>query len=510
MKYPNLLPLLLLSSGAIASEAQRPPNILVIMVDDLGWGDLGCYPKGKGWNDEAKTPTPEIDRLASTGVRCTQGYTTGMVCAPSRAGLLTGRYPEKFGYFGFEDSVAPIPDSIKLLPQALKEAGYRTGMVGKWHVSSAPGSWPLDRGFESFFGFIGGQHDYFEANIGETMHGVGCSSDAFLYDQKTPVSSVKFLTDEFTDRAMAFMGQRSDKPFFLYLAYNAPHPPLQVPWEYLEKYALNRPGGKFTSRDLARALIENLDANIGRLVAWLGENGMRDNTLIVLTSDNGGHDDGPDRMLQHNGGLKGRKGTWYEGGIRVPLIVSWPAGLPKGEVYTEPISQLDLYPTFVALDGSNQPPPPSLEGVNLIPYFTGLEKERPHREMFWCLEADDKWAIRQDDWKLVREDMEPATLGTKKGRDKPRDIQLQLFNLAADPEEKQNLVAERPEIVSALQQRFDEIHGSLPPALATPAVISDWKAALAERAKVPALNNVSFRIGSPGHWKNEAKKPAQP
>ncbi len=495
-------------SCGLRAETKRPPNIIVVMADDLGWGDLGCYPKGTAWQEDSKTPTPHIDQLAGTGVRCSQGYTTGMVCAPSRAGLLTGRYPEKFGYFGFEDSLAPIPASLKLLPQALRDAGYRTGMVGKWHFSSAPGSWPLDRGFERFFGFIGGQHDYYQANIGETMHGVGCSSDAFIYDQKDPVRSVKFLTDEFTDRAIDFMGQSAGQPFFLYLAYNAPHPPMQVPWEYLEKYAAKRAKGKFTNRDIAQASIENLDANIGRLCAWLTEKGLRENTLIVFTSDNGGHDDGPERMLQHNGGLKGRKGTWYEGGIRVPFILTWPDGLPAGEVYAQPVSQLDLYPTFLTLAGLSPTTWPQLDGVNLMPYLTGKDDGRPHRQMFWSLEAPEKWAVRQEDWKLVREDIDPATLGPKSAA--PRTIKLQLYDLAADPNEEKNLVDAQPQVVAELQKLFDDFHGSLPPSLATPEIISEWKAVLAKRQQDPALNNITFETGSPGHWRSSGKNRAQP
>ncbi|MBE2180639.1 MAG: sulfatase-like hydrolase/transferase [Chthoniobacterales bacterium] len=509
----SLLPLSSLLAATIqtcnplmAAEPSRP-NIILIVADDLGWGDLGCYPKGEAWGEEAHISTPHMDALAATGVKCTQGYTTGMVCAPSRAGLISGQYEQRFGYYGFEDSLAPIPNDLKLLPEALREAGYRTGMIGKWHVSSAPGSWPLDRGFDRFFGFIGGQHDFYEANIGETMHGVGCSSDAPIYDQETPVAETKYLTEEFTDRAIEFMAQEEEKPFFLYIPYNTPHPPLQAPWEYLEKHASARPGGKFTNRDIARAMIENLDDNVGRLCAWLEEKGLRENTLIVLTSDNGGSDGGPGRMTQHNGGLKGRKGTYYEGGIRVPCIVNWPKRLPAGEIYTKPVSQLDFYPTFLAAAGAADLKTQPLDGVNLIPYLKGETKALPHPRMYWCLEHPGTWAVREGDWKLVREITDPNVLRDSE----PRTVELQLYDLGSDAHEEHNLIESKPEVAQHLRQLFDDFRSGLKPALGTPEIVAEWKATLAERQRKPELMNVEFETGSPGHWRvRKEKRPAKP
>lgn len=499
-------PILPLALAACCCAATERPNIILVVADDLGWGDLGCYPKGKAWGEEAKTPTPNIDALAASGVRCTQGYATGMVCAPSRAALLTGRNQQRFGYYGFEDSLAPIPRDLKLLPEALQQAGYRTGMIGKWHFSSAPGSWPLDRGFERFFGFLGGQHDYYQPTVGEKMHGLGRSSDAFIYDQDKTVFEVKFLTDEFTDRAIDFMGQESDKPFFLYLPYNAPHPPMQVTWSFLEKYAKQRADGNFTSRDIARAMIENLDENVGRLRAWLKEKGLLENTLIVFTSDNGGSDGGPGRMLQHNGGLKGRKSTFYEGGIRVPFILSWPDGLPAGEVYEKPVSQLDFYPTFLALarnpPGKAQP----LDGIDLIPFLTGKDAGVPHPRMFWCAGNTVAWAVRDNNWKLVREDIDPTTLGGKFRGDGPRQYKLQLYDLAADREESNDLIEANPGVAARLQTLMDDFRSQLKPSLATPEVVASWKAFLAERAKTPELDQAESPSGSPGHWRGGGKK----
>jgi len=510
MNVPALLAAAVLANGPV--QAEDRPNIILIVADDLGWGDLGCYPKGAAWGPEAITPTPCIDALAASGVRFTQGYATAMVCAPSRAALLTGKNQQRFGYYGFEDTLAPIPSDLKLLPEALREAGYRTGMFGKWHVSSAAGSWPLDRGFDQFFGFIGGQHDYFQRNIGEKMHGIGRAADAMVYDQDRPAERIGFLTDEFTDRALGFMAG-GGRPFFLYLPFNAPHPPMQVPWRDLAPYAAQRADGKSTSRDIARAMIENLDRNVGRIVAWLEEKGLRENTLIVFTSDNGGSDGGPDRVLQHNGGLKGRKSTYYEGGIRVPLILSWPERLPAGEVFRKPVSQLDLFPTFLAAAGSPKVTTQAFDGVNLLPYLNGENASVPHPLLFWCVSNDVAWAIREGDWKLVRDDVDPTTLGGKFRGDAPREYKLQLYDLASDPQETKDVLDDNPDVAARLQKRMAAIRAELAPTLATPEIVAAWKAELAERAKTPALNEARSLPGAPDQPASSprgAKKPKRP
>lgn len=507
MKF--LLPTLLLAAAPLWAAENAKPNIILIVADDLGWGDIGAYPKGAAWGDETKVVTPNIDKLATTGVMCTQGYTTGMVCAPSRAALLAGQNQQRFGYYGFEDTVPPFPADLKLLPQALKDAGYRTGMIGKWHVSSGKNSQPLDKGFDRFFGFLGGQHDYYQPNVGEVMHGIGRAKDAYIYDQKEPVKEIKYLTDEFTDRAIDFMGQKSGEPFFLYLPYNTPHPPMQVPWEYLQKYA--EPDGTYSSRAIAQACIENMDFNVGRIVQWLEEKGLKENTLIVFTSDNGGSDGGPGRMLQHNGGLKGRKGTWYEGGIRVAYILNWPAGLPHGEVYKKAVSQLDFYPTFLAAAGGDQSvKTQKLDGVNLLPFLNGKDTAAPHQQFFWCVGNDTAWAVRDGDWKLVREDADPTTIGGKYRGEAPRQYTLQLYNVEADPNESKDLLKENPEKVAQLEKQMADARSTwMKPSIATDEIVAEWKAMLAEREKnTPDLNIANSPSGSPGHWKGGDKAPA--
>jgi arylsulfatase A-like enzyme len=237
MRLAGLLVVVVFSLGNVCLGATRP-NIVVILADDMGWGDLSCYPKGAAWGEAAHTPTPNIDAIASGGVQCMQGYATGMVCAPSRAGLLSGQFQARWGYYGFEDSLAPIPRNLRLLPEVLRDAGYATGMIGKWHTSTDPDSLPLKRGFERYFGFLSGQHDYYYSAVGQTFHGVGYGPDGHVFDQDKPSTGVKYLTEEFTDRAIEFMdgAQKSGKPFFLYLPYNAPHTPHQVPWADLSPY----------------------------------------------------------------------------------------------------------------------------------------------------------------------------------------------------------------------------------------------------------------------------------
>jgi arylsulfatase A-like enzyme len=486
---------------SLTAFAERPqPNVIVILTDDLGWGDLGCYPKGGAWGDEAVVATPNLDRLAASGARFTDAYATGMVCSPSRAGLMSGRYQQTFGWYGFVENNAGIPANIKLLPQALREAGYATGMIGKWHTGYYRGFTPLDRGFDRFFGFLGGQHDYFDANLGSAAETVANAPDGWILDQDKPVENVVYLTDEFTDRALEFMrgAHAAQRPFFLYLSYNTPHPPLQSTWEELEPLAKQRTNGRFTSRDIARAMIMRLDSNIARLTAWLEESGIASDTLIVFSSDNGGHDDGPGNVVQHNGGLRARKGYFYEGGIRVPFLVSWPGRVPAGLVYRQPVSHLDIYPTVLAAAGvSSGKWPEKLDGVNLLPFLSGEQAGAPHERLFWSLETRGiKWAVRQGRWKLVNDDTVPS-IDQRLGKPK---FQTQLFDLESDPFEEHDLAVENPELVSSLKKEMAEFHASMKPTIYTTAVKASYEAMMVERKKNPALDSLPRTDGAPGHW----------
>lgn len=496
-----------------AAAAQTRPNIIVILADDLGWGDLGCYPKGAAWGEDARVRTPNLDALAAAGVRCTNAYATGMVCAPSRAGLITGQYQQHFGYYVFGETTVSFPKTVRTLPEILRQAGYSTALVGKWHVSSAPDSGPLQRGFDRFYGFIGGQHDYYEPNLGEAKPGIGNAPDAWVYDQDKPVKTNRYLTEEFTDRAIDFIDQSAaqQKPFFLYLAYNAPHTPLQVPWKYLEPYVKAReqregPQKKYVPRDIARAMIHCLDDNIGRLLQHLNQHQLADNTLVIFSSDNGGSDGGPNTprnnrsVLQHNGGLKGRKGTFYEGGIRVPMILRLPQKLPAGTTYENPVTHLDIYPTALALAKlpADKLPPQKLSGQNLIPYLNNENKNAPHTILNWTIESSRHWAVREGDWKLILDDTHPETLGNKKNR--KSEYKLQLYNLAADRNETADLIDTHPEIAARLQKRHDAFVAASAPSIYTSGAQKAHRQFIADRPPGSRLGNQPTATGSPGHW----------
>ena len=487
---------------AHACLAASRPNIVVIMADDMGWGDLSCYPKGAAWGEAAHTPTPNIDAIAAGGVQCMQGYATGMVCAPSRAGLLSGQFQQRWGYYGFEDSLAPIPRAVKLLPEVLRDAGYATGMIGKWHVSTDPDSLPLKRGFDRYFGFLAGQHDYYYSAVGQTFHGVGYGPDGHVFDQDHPSTGVKYLTEEFTDRAITFMdgAHKAGKPFFLYLPYNAPHTPHQVPWADLAPYQKDKEGERPAPRDIVRAMIVNLDRNVGRLTAWLRDNDLERDTVVIFTSDNGGSDGGPGRFIQHNGGLRGRKGTYYEGGVREPYIVRWPARLPAGQKYEHPVSHVDIFATALAAAGATPKDLQPLDGVDLVPYLARANDSAPHRTLYWSMAAPNAshWAVRDVDMKLIYEDLHPETMSDRKERVAER--KLQLFNLATDPNETTDLADAQPQDVNRLRSLYDEFISRCNPSLYTADVQSRHKAALAARANDPALQDVKIATGSPGHW----------
>lgn len=501
-----LLACLLAAAPTLAGTAAKPqPNIILILADDLGWGDLGCYPKGKAWGEQAYIKTPNLDKLAASGVRCTDGYASHMVCAPSRAGMLSGRYQHRIGFYQFAETAVGLPKNVKLLPETLRDAGYATGLIGKWHLGYPKGKQPLDRGFERFFGFLGGQHEYYLANMGEAMFHAHNAPDGFIFDQEKPVREIAYLTDELTDKAMAFMGSAADakRPFFLYLAYNAPHPPMQARWEDLAPFANRK--GEYTYRDLTRAMIVRMDEQVGRVMEWLRRKGLEEETLIVFSSDNGGHDDGPANCVQHNGGLRGRKGYFFEGGIRVPFIVRWPSKLPSGKVYTQPVSQLDIYPTVLAAAAIQQRPA-DLDGVNLLPFLSGKDSGSPHQRLYWAEQnRNAKWAVREGKWKLVREDFKPS-IDQKKG---PPQFKVGLFDLEADPFEKQDLAAQQPDRVRAMTELMHTFHASMKPSVFTEKEREAQSAREKERGRNPALKDWPLLHGAPGHWKN-VRNPAEP
>ena len=394
---PRLLALLSLSlacsgppSATESFQADRPPNIIVILADDLGYADVGF----QGLTD---FETPNIDRLAATGVRFTQGYVSHPYCSPSRAGLLTGRYQHRFGHIHNPKFRAGegLPSSETLLPEVLANGGYVSGVVGKWHLGDAPEFHPRERGFDEFFGLLGGGHDYFksaEEDAGEYLIPLEANGE------KIPVEG--YLTDQLTGAALDFIQRHSGAPFFLYLAYNAPHGPLQAPPELLDRVA--------SIEDVRRrtygAMVTALDDGVGEVVSLVAELGLAENTLVFFLSDNGGP---TPANASDNAPLRSTKGTVYEGGVRVPFVVAWPGHLPAGVTFDPLVSALDIFPTVVATAGIELPE--GLDGVDLLPYLSGVDGGVPHSQLYWYADAGAQHAIRTQERKFVRVlDRKPA------------------------------------------------------------------------------------------------------
>lgn len=405
-----------------------PPNILLIFTDDAGYADFGF----QGSKTHA---TPSIDELAASGILCTQAYVTASVCSPSRAGLLTGRYQQRFGHEynlpGMKDSAVPperrgLPLSEKTMADYLRAEGYRTGLIGKWHLGTEAHFHPLERGFDEFFGMLKGSGPYTAGKARGILDG---REDV---DPKT----LPYLTDAFAARAEDFIRRHRDLPFFLYLSLTAPHGPLQARPDHLEAL---RPNFETAARAKNAAMTRSIDEAVARIRRALEETEQLENTLIVFTNDNGG-------AMPYNASLneplRGTKGTCLEGGNRVPMVISWPAGLASGKRESRPISTLDLLPTFLAAAGAEPPEP--LDGVNVLPHLGGATKAPPHSVLFWKL----NWgaAIRKGDWKLVRTPAE----------------EYWLFDLAQDPGEVRDLAAENPGLRDELRRELEAWEAELP------------------------------------------------
>jgi arylsulfatase A-like enzyme len=336
--FPEILPamksiLLLFSSLILGALAAEKPNILVIVSDDQGYADAG-FQGGK------QAVTPQLDKLASTGVRCTDGYVTYPVCSPSRAGLLTGRYQSRFGHennpvYDPLDPAEGLPLTEQLLPQHLKAAGYATGWIGKWHLGASPAHVPWNRGFDESYGFIGGGHRYLEWQPNGRQYTLA------LIRNGNPIQEVPtHLTTALGDEAASFIKRHRENPWMLYLAFNAPHTPHEPTAEREAEFARV----KDTQRRRYLAQLSLLDDAIGTVSQALDESGQRKRTLVFYFSDNGG----PVKSGAVNHPLRDGKGSLYEGGIRVPFLVSWPGTLPEGKTYAEPVISLDVFATALA------------------------------------------------------------------------------------------------------------------------------------------------------------------
>lgn len=415
-----LLVLAALAGGAVQGETR--PNIVVILADDLGYADVGFH----GCTD---IPTPHLDALAKGGVRCTNGYVSGPYCSPTRAGLLTGRYQNRFGHeFNPGGGRSGMPVGETTMADRLKAAGYATGLVGKWHLGSAPEFHPQKRGFDEFFGFLGGGHTYFPEKSKTILRG------------GTPVEEKEYLTDAFGREAAAFIDRHKEKPFFLYLAFNAVHTPMDADAARLEKFA-SIPD---KMRRTYAAMLSAMDDAVGRVVEKLRGAGLEEKTIVFFFSDNGGPTmQGTTINGSRNTPLRGSKRQTFEGGVRVPFVIQWKGRLPAGKVYDLPVIQLDILPTSLAAAGVS-PKDARFDGVNLFPFLEGQEAGAPHDTLYWRF--GQQMAIRRGDWKLVKVDAAPA----------------RLHHLARDIGEADDLVSTQPEKAKELQAAWDAWNAELP------------------------------------------------
>jgi arylsulfatase A-like enzyme len=397
-----------------ATSPAAKPNIVVIVADDLGYADVLFNPQ-----HPKEITTPHLDALAKSGVVCRQGYVSGHVCSPTRAGLMTGRYQQRLGLYTGGEAGSGLPMSEKIFPQFLKPAGYATAQFGKWHLGPDPAWSPALRGFDEVFGFLGrGAHDYFKLNDPEDP----------IYRGTNVVMETGYLTDRLGEETAAFIARNKGKPFFAYLAFNAVHAPLQAPADEIAKFNTGNP-----DRNTLLAMGKRMDDAIGRIVATLKQTGAWENTLIFFFSDNGG----PLAQTANNTPLRMGKHSDYEGGIRVPFLVCWPAALKPGESQAV-VSSMDVLPTALAAAGLSAPADKPLDGINLIPVLRG-ETPAPTRNLFWCSGSDEGWwAVRSGDWKLVAQ-----------------KAKVEMFDLAKDVSEKNDLAKTMPDKLAELTQLHD-------------------------------------------------------
>lgn len=430
-RFALIVPFMICSTYTVARQQQSTkPNVIVIVSDDAGYADFGCY-GGK------EIPTPNIDAIAKSGVRFTDAYVSASVCAPSRAGLLTGRYQQRFGFEHNTSTQVSKGYTLADVGMDLKEQtignemqanGYRTIAIGKWHQGDEPQHFPLNRGFDEFYGFTGGHRDFFGYKTKPARENV-------LYDNREAVaeSKVTYLTDMLTDRATHFIEENQKKPFFMYLAFNAVHTPMNARKDLMARYAHIPDSG----RRAYAAMMTSLDDNVGKLLNRLKQLELDKNTLIVFINDNGG----ATNNASDNGLLRGMKGSKWEGGIRVAMMMKWPGQISTGLVYHPPVSALDILPTAIASAKGKPKGTLPLDGVNLIPYLKTGNKKEPHQALFW--RRGVAAAMRTGNWKLIRV------------QDKDTQ-QVLLFDLKKDLSETNNLANIYPAQVKKMLYRIQD------------------------------------------------------
>ena len=434
MKY-SWLPLVL--TLASATQAEKP-NIIVFMADDMGYADAG-------FTGSRDILTPNLDKIAASGVVFTQGYANHSFCGPTRAALLTGRYQHRFGFetnpaYDPANPVMGIDPNEVLFPERLRRAGYVTGCVGKWHLGAAEPFHPNNRGFDYFYGFLGGGHDYFSIDLTKPVKEAYLQA---LVRNSRPADFQGYLTTALSRDAVSFVEANKDNPFFLYVAYNAPHTPLQAPEEDIALYAHIED----EKRRVYAAMVDVMDRGIGEVVTALEQHGLRENTLIFFLSDNGGPLPQKDKPWNSNGSsnkpFRGGKGNMYEGGVHVPFIASWPAKIEAGQTFEYPVISLDVSRTAVEVAAADATAQTTMEGVDLIPYLTRQAEGPPHDALFWRQGNRFNWAVlAADGMKHVLE---------RQGNSSP-----QLFYLPDDVAEAKDILTEQPDRAAELQAMWKE------------------------------------------------------
>lgn len=466
MRLPVLLLLTVLPLVSDATERSRPPNVVVVYTDDLGYGDLGAY-GAEGF------ATPHLDRLAREGRRFMDFYVAQSVCTSSRVALLTGSYPNRVGLTGAlgPGSTVGISADETTLAELLRERGYATGMAGKWHLGHHPQFLPTRHGFDEFFGipYSNDMWPHHPTAAPGTYPPLPLLDDETVVNAEVTAADQERFTTWFTERAVRFIERHRDRPFFFYLAHPQPHVPLFVSERFRGKSA----------RGLYGDVIMEIDWSVGQILATLQRLGLDERTLVMFCSDNG-------PWLSYGnhagsaGGLREGKHTTFEGGVRVPFIARWPGRIPAGTVSREPAMNIDLLPTIAGLIGAPLPALP-IDGRDIAGLLRGGPDERSPQEAYYFYRQEALHAVRSGEWKLTFPHRAITMAGQERGRDgrpgrsREIDVELSLYNLRTDPAETRNVAAEHPEVVRRLEFLAERMRGELgdslqnrPPTVARP------------------------------------------
>jgi arylsulfatase A-like enzyme len=429
-----LLAVFFAATVSAQNKACVKPNVIVIISDDAGYIDFGCY-------GGRQIPTPNIDAIAKQGVRFTDAYVSASVCAPSRAGILTGRYQQRFGFEhntsnltapGYQITDVGMDPAERTIGDEMQANGYKTIAIGKWHQGDEKKHFPLNRGFDEFYGFTGGHRDFFAYKGKRTV-------ETALYDNDeiVPEEKITYLTDMFTDKASNFIIENKNRPFFMYLSYNAVHTPMNAKKDLMARYA----GIADTGRRAYAAMMTSLDDGVGRVMATLKQQNLDKNTIVIFINDNGG----ATVNSSDNGPLRGMKGSKWEGGIRVAMMMKWPEHIAAGKTYGKPVISLDIFPTAIAAGNGKRKGTKKLDGINLLPYIAGSDNKAPHQALYWRRGIAS--AMRQNNWKLIH----------VKGRLENKEVEnVLLFDLDKDLSETTNLALKYPEQVNSMLGKLAE------------------------------------------------------